>query len=112
MVPLPPAVKAEIVNGGSEKTDYRNQLRNYGGVDVWFIVSYFTGAVRNENTICKGVGSFPEGICFEVFPDKILLRDLVGFLIAVLLNTVDSVPVKGGRLYRTESDYKRTSRGE
>ena len=98
MVPLPDAVKADEGKRGSEKTDYRNQLLNYSGVDVWFIEIYFTGAVRNENINCKGVGSFPEAVCFEVFPVRALWRDLVGFLIADLLNTVDSLPVKGGCL--------------
>ena len=105
MVPVPAAVKAKFDRGGSGKPDYRNQLRNYGGVDVWFIEIYFTDAVRNENINCKGVGSFPEVVCFEVFPVRALWRDLVSFLIADPLNTVDSLPVKGGRLYRTESDY-------
>jgi hypothetical protein len=84
MVPLPLAVKAEIVRGGSGKTDYRNQLRNYGGVDVWFIVGYFTGAVKNENTNCKGVGSFLTSVCFEDFLESGLLCDLAGFLILSL----------------------------
>ena len=67
-----------------------------------YIVIYFTGAVRNENTSCKGFGM---AVCFAVFPERDLLRDLAGFLIAYLLNTVFPVAVKRGRLYRTESDY-------
>ena len=43
---------------------------------------------------------------FSVLTERFLLRDLVGFFIAYLLNTLFSVAVKGGRLYRTESDYK------
>jgi hypothetical protein len=53
-----------------------------------------------------GVGSFGEGVCFVVSPERGFLGDLVRFLIAYLLNTVFSVPVKRGRLYRTESDCK------
>jgi hypothetical protein len=64
----------------------RQIIGTYGGVEVWFMVSYFTGAVRNENTSCKGVGSFPESICFEVFPERDFLRDLAGFLMTHLLN--------------------------
>ena len=70
-----------------------------------YIVIYFTGAVRNENTSCKVFGSFLASVCFAVFLERDLLRDLAGFLIAYLLNTPHCVPVKGGRLYRTESDY-------
>ena len=43
---------------------------------------------------------------FSVLTERFLLRDLVGFFIAYLLNTFFSVAVKRGGLYRTESDYK------
>jgi hypothetical protein len=48
-------------------------------------VSYFTGAVRNENTSCKAFGSFLISVCLEVFPERDLLRDLANFLIAYLV---------------------------
>jgi hypothetical protein len=35
----------------------RRIIGTYGGLDGLYIVIYFTGAVRNENTSCKGVGS-------------------------------------------------------
>jgi hypothetical protein len=76
-----------------------------------YIVIYFTGAVRNENTSCKAFGSFLAAVCFAVFPERDLLRDLAGFLIAYLLNTVHCVAVKRGRLYRTESDYNEMRSG-
>ena len=79
MVPLLASVKAEIVRGGSGKPDYRTLLRNYGGLEALFIDSYFTGAVRNEKTSCKGVCSFRERCCFVVFPECGFLRDLVDF---------------------------------
>ena len=75
-------------------------LRPYGG-----------GAVRNEKTSCKGVCSLVVMVCSDEFCETGLLRDLVRFLIAYPLNTVYSVPVKRGRLYRTESDYKQMRRG-
>jgi hypothetical protein len=50
MIPLLVSVKAESMGGGTEKRDYRNLLQNYGGLDGSYIVIYFTGAVRNENT--------------------------------------------------------------
>ena len=42
---------------------------------------------------------------------RFLVRDLLRLLIAYLLNTVFSVPVKGGRLYRTQSDYNEMRSG-
>jgi len=67
---------------------------------------YFTGAVRNEKTSCKGGGvSLLESVGFAVLTERFLVRALMRLLIAYLLNTLHSVPVKGGRLYRTESDY-------
>src|SRR6266516_3277892 len=80
-------------------------IGTYGGLDVVYIVIYFTGAVRNEKTSCKAFGSLLTSVCFVVFPERDLLRDLAGFLIAYLLNTLIRVAVKRGRLYRTESDY-------
>jgi hypothetical protein len=65
MVPLPQAVKAEIVEGGSGN----RIIGTYGGLDGLYIVIYFTGAVRNENTSCKAFGSFLISVCFEVFPE-------------------------------------------
>jgi hypothetical protein len=67
---------------------------------------YFIGAVRNENTSCKGVGSLGDIVGSSGWTDRFLVRDLLRLLIAYLLNTVFSVPVKRGRLYRTGSDYK------
>jgi hypothetical protein len=107
MVPLPLAVKAEMLRGGSEKTDYRNLWRA-GRIAHRH---YFTGAVRNENTSCKAFGSFLKNVCFAVFRERDLLRDLVDFLIAYQFNMVLSEAVKGGRLYRTESDYKEVRSG-
>jgi hypothetical protein len=74
-------------------------------------VSYFTGAVRNENTSWNAFGSLRESVSFSVLTEGFLLFDLLRLLIAYLLNTLFSVPVKGGRLYRTESDYKGKRRG-
>jgi hypothetical protein len=75
------------------------------------IGTYGSGAVKNEKTNWMGVGSFGEGVCFVVSPERGFLGDLVRFLIAYLLNTVFSVPVKRGRLYRTESDCKEMGYG-
>ena len=83
----------------------------YAGLEGLYIVIYFTGAIRNENTRCKAFGSLLTPVCFVVFPERDLLRDLAGFLIAYLLNTSICVPVKGGRLYRTESDYNEMRSG-
>jgi hypothetical protein len=35
----------------------RQIIGTYGGLDGLYIEYYFTGAVRNEKTNCKGVGS-------------------------------------------------------
>jgi hypothetical protein len=107
MVPLPLAVKAGKRRGGSGKTDYRN---------LWWVgsfvhISYFTGAVRNEKTSCKGVGSLRESVRFSFVTDGFFVFDLLRLLIASLLNTVFSVPVKRGGLYHTQSDYKGKRRG-
>ena len=67
---------------GSGKTDYRNQTGYYGGVEVWFIKLYFTGAVRNEKTSWNGIGSFREWVGFSVLTERFLVRDLLSFLIA------------------------------
>ena len=83
----------------------RQIIGTYGGLEGLYIVIYFTGAVRNENTSCNAFGSLLAPICFAVFPERDLLRDLAGFLIAYLLNRLFCVAVKGGGLYRTESDY-------
>jgi hypothetical protein len=47
---------------------------------------YFTGAVRNENTNCKGDGSFREIVCFSVLTERFLDRALLCLLITYLLN--------------------------
>jgi hypothetical protein len=44
-------------------------IGTYGGFNGLYIVIYFTGAVRNENTSCKAFGSFLTSMCFEVFPE-------------------------------------------
>jgi hypothetical protein len=70
----------------SERFRSRRIIRTYGGLEVCFIGGYFTGAVRNENTNWKGVGPFRGRVCCVVFPERDLLRDLVRFLMAHLLN--------------------------
>jgi hypothetical protein len=67
----------------------RGIIGTYGGLDVLYIESYFTGAVRNENTSCKAFGSFLTTVCFALFPERDLLRDFVDFPIAYLLNIND-----------------------
>jgi hypothetical protein len=54
-------------------------IGTYGGLDGLYIVIYFTGAVRNENTSCKAFGSFLTTVCFALFPERDLLRDFVDF---------------------------------
>jgi hypothetical protein len=57
-------------------------IGTYGGLDVWYIDSYFTGAVRNENTSCKGVGaSLLDSVGFSVFMEGFLVFDLLRLLI-------------------------------
>jgi hypothetical protein len=81
-------------------------MHNYGGLVGRYIGRYLTGAVRNENTSCKGVGSsLLVSVGFADLPERFLVFDLLRLLIAYLLNTVFSEAVKRGRLYRTESDY-------
>jgi hypothetical protein len=64
----------------------RRIIGTYGGLDGLYIGSYFTGAVRNENTSCKGVGSaLLESVGFAVLTERFLVRDLMRLLIAYLV---------------------------
>jgi hypothetical protein len=82
-------------------------IGTYGGLDGWYRGSYLTGAVRNEKTSCKGVGSsLLVSVGFADLTERFLVFDLLRLLIAYLLNTLRRVAVKEGRLYRTESDCK------
>ena len=46
-----------IVPERSEWFRSRRIIGTYGGLEGLYIGCYFTGAARNENTSCKGVGS-------------------------------------------------------
>jgi len=52
-------------------------IGTYGRLEGWYIGNYFTGAVRNENASCKGVGAFRECVDFSVLTDGLLARALV-----------------------------------
>jgi hypothetical protein len=55
MDPLFYVSRGKSGEGDTGKRDYRNLLRNYGGLEALFIGSYFTGAVRNEKASCKAL---------------------------------------------------------
>jgi hypothetical protein len=55
----------------------RRIIGTYGGLEGWYIGNYFTGAVRNENASCKGVGAFRECVDFSVLTDGLLARALL-----------------------------------
>ena len=60
-------------------------------------MSYFTGALRTEKTSCKGVGSLPESVCFEVFRTN---RAIISFPLVrneIGLATAE-MKQKGGRI--------------
>jgi hypothetical protein len=68
----------------------RRIIGTYGGLEGLYLVIYFTGAVRNENTNYKGFGSFRESVNFSVLTDKILDRDLLRLVIAYLSRVLPS----------------------